>query len=219
MRQSSSPSVVTEVTLSEGEPNADIDWAAKGMVNPPKNSGGSCASWAFQTTPQLETVFLQKGVNVSLSEQQLIDCSGAYGNQGCNGGWVLNGLAYVRAVGITTEAAYPYVGKSQTCKVQGGPYHITSISSATTCTGIQNGLLNTTIAVVVDATNWSSYKSGIFNNCTVHPTLNHGVLLVGSSSTFWKVQSGWPTSWGEDGFMRIAYGNTCGICSSGVWSN
>lgn len=33
------------------------------------------------------------------------------------------------------------------------------------------------ISVAVDATNWSTYKSGIFNNCKT--SLNHGVLLVG----------------------------------------
>lgn len=35
------------------------------------------------------------------------------------------------------------------------------------------------MAVRVDATNWHTYKSGIFNNCDTK--LNHAVFLVGSN--------------------------------------
>jgi C1A family cysteine protease len=66
--------------------------------------------------------------------------------------------------------------------------------------------------VAVDASKWSSYKSGIFNNCNT--SLNHGVLLVGYSGTFWKIKNSWGTSWGESGYMRLAApNNTCGICN------
>lgn len=50
------------------------------------------------------------------------------------------------------------------------------------------------IGVSVDATNWSPYKSGVFNNCKAN--LNHDVLLVGATDTFWKIKNSWSTSWG-----------------------
>ena len=60
-----------------------------------------------------------KGRSINLSEQQLVDCSRQQGNQGCNGGWASSGLVYIRGNGITTQGAYPYVGRDQACKIQG----------------------------------------------------------------------------------------------------
>lgn len=66
------------------------------------------------------------------------------------------------------------------------------------------------VGVGVDAANWSKYSSGIFSNCGKH--IDHNVLLVGISSTAYKIKNSWTTSWGEKGFIRLAPGNTCGIC-------
>ena len=68
------------------------------------------------------------------------------------------------------------------------------------------------ISVAVDASNWSSYASGVFNDCDSF--LNHGVLLVGANDQYWRIKNSWGTSWGETGYMRLLKGNTCGICSA-----
>ena len=48
--------------------------------------------------------------------------------------------------------------------------------------------------MTVDATNWSSYKSGVFTNCATK--INHAVLLVGVVGGNWKIKNSWGTGWG-----------------------
>lgn len=54
---------------------------------------------------------------ISLSEQNLIDCSVKYGNNGCMGGWMNNAFKYINDnKGIDTETSYPYEAKNDVCR-------------------------------------------------------------------------------------------------------
>jgi C1A family cysteine protease len=189
-----------------------VDWTTQGKVSGIKNQGSCGSCWAFSATGVMESWFLFKGQSVSLSEQQLVDCSRPQGNQGCNGGWPSNALKYVISNGITSEGAYPYVAKDQACKVQGGSYKIAGQKSFSGCAGLSSGINSSPISVTVDATNWSPYRSGVFNNCAA--SINHAVLLVGvDGSGAWKIKNSWGTGWGESGYIRLTTGNTCGVCA------
>ncbi len=72
--------------------------------------------------------------------------------------------------------------------------------------------------VGLDSTNWHDYESGIFNNCPEDKDeFNHGVLVVGMAKDYWIIKNQWTARWGENGYMRLAMGDTCNVCSDGMF--
>jgi cathepsin L len=102
-----------------------VDWTnvdGKSYVTPVKNQGQCGSCWAFSTTGSLESRTAIKNQQTgsaitSLSEQQLVDCSNAEGNQGCNGGLMDNAFKYIeKSGGLCSETEYAYTARNGACK-------------------------------------------------------------------------------------------------------
>ncbi|XP_066947856.1 digestive cysteine proteinase 2-like [Macrobrachium rosenbergii] len=93
--------------LPEKERADAIDWRDLGGVSEVKDQGACGSCWSFSATGTVEGAnFIKTGKLISLSEQQLVDCSKE--NNGCNGGVVQWAIDYIKSAGgITSEDSYP----------------------------------------------------------------------------------------------------------------
>ncbi len=91
------------------------DWRDYGIVSPVKNQAKCGSCWTFSTVGAMESHYIKKyGQFRNLSEQQLVDCAGAFDNYGCNGGLPSHAFEYIlSAGGLTTEDQYPYKAVTQ----------------------------------------------------------------------------------------------------------
>lgn len=69
------------------------------------------------------------------------------------------------------------------------------------------------------------YKSGVYYDATCGKDPNHAMLLVGCGTDekhgkYWLIKNSWSTSWGEEGYARVARDrdNVCGVAHSAVVS-
>ncbi|KAL4431842.1 hypothetical protein ABPG74_015282 [Tetrahymena malaccensis] len=219
-KKNSALNLRTSVTATTSQP---IDWSTKNVLPAVKNQQQCGSMWAFSTAGLLESVYNIQNkpkTPISFSEQQLVDCCGAegFGCEGCNGAWPTDAVSYVQKFGIVQENQYPYIAKDGNCNKtleNVGFKPSKQFQLPVTDAALQAALQNSPISIVVDASQWNSYASGVFpqSKCSSDPNAaDHAVLLVGyNSDGTWKVRNSWGTSWGQKGYITLAAGNTCGL--------
>jgi cathepsin L len=215
-------------------PNADpvpIDWRDYGIIGPVKNQASCGSCWSFSTVGPIEEHYKKKyNQSVVLSEQQLVDCSWPYGNNGCQGGLYANGYAYVKQFGLMANASYPYTAKDGNCSYDADQVIVRitgTLAAIRTFDGLKQALMNgpASISLHADFEPFLKYSGGIFDYPDCPTTVDHAVQAVGwgratNSTTgvtkdYFIVRNSWGATWGENGYIRIAQTNTtlgnCGM--------
>ena len=212
-----------------------IDWRQASLnpkkikaVNGIKNQQQCGSCWAFSAVASIEGAWAVAGNQlVSLSEQELVDCSQSYGNQGCNGGLMDDAFQFVIANGgICSESAYPYQAADGTCQSQSctsvakiSTFHdVQTMNETAIFAALQIGPIS--IAIEADQESFQFYSGGVYSDPSCGTNLDHGVNLVGygtdssSNQNYWILRNSWGQTWGEAGYMRILRGqNICGLAT------
>lgn len=210
--------------IIEPLPNS-VDWREKDVLSRVKNQGNCGSCWSFSSTGAIEAIHaISTGTLLNISEQQLVDCSDDYGNNGCKGGSMDNAFKYVIDNGLCSEKEYPYTaekGKCKKCKT------IVNISDYKNVVSNNEEILKrvvyqqpVSVAIQANLPSFQAYSSGIYSDPSCGSQLDHGVLVVGygydilHNMDYWIVKNSWGPNWGENGYIRIQRNiiNKTGLC-------
>lgn len=211
-----------------------VDWT--GIYTTAIKDQGYCGCcWAFSAAEQVESDSMRTlKTNWILSSEQFCQCVTSCA--GCNGGNTNTAFQYAKSHYIEQDSSYPYTSYSGftglcTYNSNQGVVSVTNYyatggtSVADKETAMANYLQSTgPLSILVDAEAWSAYTGGIMSAATCGTTIDHAVQAVGvypvdaASGGYWKIRNQWGASWGEAGFIRVAYGqNSCNLTTQPLY--
>jgi C1A family cysteine protease len=157
-------------------------------------------------------------VDQPLSVQQLVSCD-TY-DYGCDGGYPVYGYKFIYDNGgVVLNASYPYVSYYDdvpSCQAPADNDNVVTLTDFyyfKTEAAMEAHVQSTgPLSICIDATDWSSYTSGVLSTCSDH--VNHCVQAVGINSDegYWIIRNSWGTEWGNSGYLYLETdSNLCDI--------
>jgi cathepsin B len=208
--------------------NSSEQWP--GCIHPIRDQGHCGSCWAFAASEVLSDRFCiasSKAVNVVLSPQYMVSCNSL--NHGCNGGIPYLSWTFLVSTGLVTDSCWPYQsssGQAPKCKEftkcydgQAVKYYKAKKGSIQTLANpksiqeaiLAHGPVEAGFQVYEDFMN---YKGGIYKHTSGSLLGGHAVKIIGwgreDNTDYWLVANSWNTTWGINGFFKIAFGQ-CGI--------
>ena len=187
------------------------DWRDRSGVTPVRDQGGcgACVAFAVLASEESAWIINNSSRNYDLSEWYLFQ----NGKGSCSAGSQFDRiLDAAKSPGTVTEACCPYL---ESTKCKSPQYKIASWKKIYTVAEAKEyisktGPLITGMSVYedffwVDSKKIYTQEYGSFMGY-------HAVCIVGydDKAGCWIVKNSWSTSWGDDGYCRIAYGQ-CGM--------
>jgi C1A family cysteine protease len=214
-----------------GTPNkTTVDWVKAGKVDAIQDQGQCGSCWAFSTALSTSSAYAidVKDVVYSLSQQQLVDCAGGFNlNRGCNGGMYTYAWGYLKGHSFMLKSDYPYKAVQGKCaydeskgvmKTIGGWFEKAYSSICPDVASMKSALEQkpTSVAIKADTKLFQTYKSGVLSSADCGTQIDHAVTAVGFGSEggldYYLVQNSWGTTWGDNGFIKIAATEGAGTC-------
>jgi len=203
------------------------------MVTPVKNQEQCGSCWAFSVTENIESMYCMKNnmdcTNLPpLSVQEIVDCDTT--DSGCEGGDPPTAYQFIMSEGgLENDSDYPYTAQDGNCAFQANLVKVTISNwkygtQNSDETVMQTNLVSVgPLSICVDAEPWQDYTSGILMASDCSTSLDHCVQLVGYDMTvstpYWLVRNSWGADWGENGYIRLQYGqDTCGCADEATYA-
>ncbi|KAF8092039.1 hypothetical protein N665_0427s0018 [Sinapis alba] len=204
------------------------DWREDDIVSPVRDQEQCEAGWAISSVGAVEAAHRKRyGIRVSLSEQQLLDCS--TNNNGCDGGFAAKAFQYIKERGLIFRAVYPYESTQGVCRHQ---LSLPRVLIRSYRIGVDENELKQWVGSIGPVTigfhvtnSFAFYESGVYTSSECGSTtkdLNHFMLVVGygieDGVQYWLVQNSWGTDWGEKGYIKVEMGkNMCGVAAHAAY--
>jgi C1A family cysteine protease len=179
---------------------------------------GACA--AVEGTLRLQEK--APNLDVDLSEAQLFYCIALAQGRTCAEGQPTSGwypkeaLAAFQAHGVPDEACFRYTPGDQTCAAcadwESRATRISGSHSLDTPVDMKQWICShgPVLASMQVYEDFQRYGGGVYKHAAGGPLGGHCVCIVGydDDARCWIGKNSWNTWWGEEGFFRIAYGDS-----------